>query len=762
MKLSVAFAALALCAAAAPLSAAEIPFPGQPETKPALAPDPFPDRISAYVWRNWFVVPHDRLAKVVGATERDLREIAVEMGLPPEPVVLPEWRRKGYITVLRRNWHLLPYSQLMELLDMDREELRYSLLEDDFLFHKLGRIKPKCDALTYDRSSAAKTAPQRKRIAQLLREEGVDASAPEEPRFKFVKDFAAASGKPFAASSADSPFDFRLISSYFADYGDPLADPEIGSFPEGLLEQLGRQGVNAVWLHTVLRTLAKDPKYPEFGEGCEKRLANLQKLVDRCAKYGIKVYLYVNEPRAPDASFFEVNDERRSFRGTPNADSSGTYAMCTSVPEVRRWVHDSLKSVFSTVHGLGGIFTINMSENLTNCASRWRKHLCPRCKDRAKWEIVGEITNTIVDGVLDGDPEANVIVWDWAWHDLEPEGLDKITAMLKGKRCRLMSVSENRMPYNRGGVTGLEFDYAISIVGPGESAKRVWDAAKANGLGGVAKVQANCSWELSSFPSLPVMDLVARHACNLAREGVSGIMLAWSVGSCPAANLRIFGELRKGETDEGAVLDRLAADMYGASAVKAVRKAWTAFSTGFEQYPFCVPTIYDGPVQCGPSNPLFAKPSGWSATMVCYPYDDLNTWKGQYPADIWASQMNMVAEGFAEGCRLFEDVVAKCAPEKRAVAERELAMYRAEQLHFRSSVDQARFVIARALGDKATMRSCADRELDAAKTLLPLCAADSRIGYESSNHYFYIPQDLREKIVSTRMILDSLGGRLQK
>jgi hypothetical protein len=48
-------------------AAVEIPLPGEPAVKAALEPAPFPDRMSAYVWRNWFCVPRSRLASVVGA-----------------------------------------------------------------------------------------------------------------------------------------------------------------------------------------------------------------------------------------------------------------------------------------------------------------------------------------------------------------------------------------------------------------------------------------------------------------------------------------------------------------------------------------------------------------------------------------------------------------------------------------------------------------------------------------------------------------------
>ena len=42
----------------------------------------------------------------------------------------PHWRRRGYITLVRRNWHLLPYEQLLmlvvlHLLGLDQEKLTW-------------------------------------------------------------------------------------------------------------------------------------------------------------------------------------------------------------------------------------------------------------------------------------------------------------------------------------------------------------------------------------------------------------------------------------------------------------------------------------------------------------------------------------------------------------------------------------------------------------------------------------------------------------
>ncbi len=741
-RLVLAVAATALASAAAD---AKVELPGEGETRPPVSCAPFSDRMSAYVWRNWFVVPHDRLADVVGATERDLERIAVEMGLPAKVDVLPAWRRRGYITVLRRNWHLLDYGQLLPLLDMTRAQLRFSLMEDDFLWHKMGRVKPSCGPLVWDAAQAAAGAAVRREIAATLKEEGIDDFS-EEPRFAFVDELRRVDPDFSIKAKGRSPFDMRLIFSYFADYGDPLGDSEVGSYPEGLLQKLAAQGVNAVWLHTVLNTLAKDPKYPEFGNDAERRMANLRTLVARAAKCGIKVYLYMNEPRPQPPSFFEANAERRAMKGVKQPGDDA-YTMCTSHPETRRWMRDALRQVFAAVPGLGGIFTITMSENHTNCASRWQKKNCPRCRDRSVADVVAEVNRTLVEGMRAGSPNAEALVWNWAWPD------DEEAQILKGLpcgNCRLMAVSEGRMDICRGGVKVRTHDYSISCVGPSAKSAGFWAEAKRNGLKAMAKVQVNNSWEISTVPYLPVMDLVAEHASNLVRSGVDGVMLSWSLGCAPAPNLRVFNEIGA-DGDVEAVLDSIAADLYGREAVSAVRKAWRSYSDGFRNYPFSIEVVYAGPQQWGCANPLYLSKTGYRSTMVGFPYDCVDGWRGPYPVDVWTSLMRKVADGFEKGCADWKDALAVMSdPKKRAAAEREYGLFRAAGLHFASCVDQSLFVAARDRGDRTDMRRIARRERVRAKEELALVRADSRIGYESSNHYFFIPQDLREKVLTCR------------
>ena len=168
------------------------------------------------------------------------------------------------------------------------------------------------------------------------------------------------------------------------------------------------------------------------------------------------------------------------------------------------------------------------------------------------------------------------------------------------------------------------------------------------------------------------------------------------------------------------------------------RLAWSAFSKGFSEYPFSTQTLYRGPQQWGPANPLYIKKTGWRSTMVGIPYDHIDGWCAKYPPRTFAELMGRVADGFAEGVRLMEGVASA----------KELDMFRAEQMHFASCRDQTLFVLARDEGDAMRMRSIARAELERAKAYWPIVRRDSRIGYESSNHYFFIPRDVLEKVLT--------------
>jgi hypothetical protein len=694
----------------------------------------FPDRQHAFVWRNWNLVGPARLAKVLGTSERNVAALAESMGLPPAEPVSAYWNSRGYITIIRRNWHLLPYEQLLELLDWSPQKLEHALREDDFLFVKLGSHKPRCNRLTYapPDEKAARRAAEIRRLVE--REFGAELKKPAEPRFAFVDHFSKPVDQPRPVAKADAP---RFLYSYFAVFGDPLSDPSLDPYPDGLLQELADRGVNGVWLHTVLRDLAPGgADFPGFGEGHEKRLDTLRRLVGRAKRFGVGVYLYVNEPRAMPAEFFKARPDMAGVR------EGGYVAMCTSDPRVRRWVSDSLAHVFSAVPDLAGVFTITASENLTSCASHFRQTDCPRCAKRTGPEIIAEVNRAVEEGVHRGNPSAEVIAWDWGW----PDDWAEATINALPKRCRVQSVSEWSLPLKRGGVRTTVGEYSLSAVGPGPRATRNWALAKKAGLKTVAKVAFNNTWELSSVPWLPVTDLVAEHCGNLRSAGVDGMMLSWSLGGYPSPNLRVAQLIAAGSSRDEA-LDRVATERYGPVAAPHVRRAWTLFSTAFREYPYDGSVVYNCPVQVGPANLLYAKPTGYAATMVGIPYDDMGRWRGPYPAEVFAAQFEKLSKGWEAGIA----EMGRAAADSPAAAE-DLPLAKAAGLHFRSVANQARFVTARDAGQPT--EHWVREEVRCAKELFALTRRDSRIGFEASNHYYYVPQDLIEKVINCQGLLD--------
>jgi hypothetical protein len=243
-------------------------------------------------------------------------------------------------------------------------------------------------------------------------------------------------------------------------------------------------------------------------------------------------------------------------------------------------------------------------------------------------------------------------------------------------------------------------------------------------------------------------------------------MLSWSLGGYPSPNLEIASRFcGKPVPSIDEVLNGVAEKRYGKEGASLARKAWSAFSTAFEQFPYSC-GLYENPMQMGPANPLYRDPTGYRATMVGIPYDCLHAWQGVYPPAVFASQLEKVAAGWRAGLPSLEAAVAKAPAERKSEVEAELRFARVAANHFQSSANQSRFVMARdqlaaAKTDderkplRAELRRLVQSELDLAKQEFALVREDSRIGFEASNQYVFVPLDVAEKVVNCRWLLDA-------
>ena len=799
----------------------------------------FPTLHQAVIFRNWGSIEAKRLAEVLETSVENIRISAQEMGLDPYETVDVRWNTRGYITIIRNNWHLLCEEQLLHLLGWSKERLEFTLKEDDFLYIKLGSCKPDCrpvywrpltdeerehtelirrtvcgapgdkwQPFTFLDELQIPEIPERRNgrapadnevsvdESWYLRAEGFDGAI-EFAAERFRKRMLASWGvnlkgtthpivlrkgnfgeKPLKEThrviveaneiiieGADAfgamrgltdleemfdrvgapvvipgkydyvpRFELRFLYPYVATFGDAFIDENTDLLPDGLLDRLMTAGVNGIWLHSVLYQMVEFPFDPAISEGREKRIATLNRFIEKAAKYGIGVYLYVNEPRAMPDGFFEKHPHLAGHRW-----GDGFTSLCTSRPEVQDYLRKGMHQLVSSAPGLAGIFTITMSENQTNCYSREVNPDCPVCSKRTPWEVTAEVNHCIEEGVHSADPEVQVICWNWGWQETRGFPREKIEAYidLMPENVWVQSTSETLMDYEIAGIRGRVLDYSISLPGPGEVSRRYWRAARQRGLRCSAKIQANNSWECGALPYLPVMDLVREHMDNLAKEQVTGLQISWSLGGYPSENLRRLSRYFWQKDSIG-------------EKKSSVDIAQGIFSEAFRNFPFSVDTLYFAPQHMGPANPLLAEKTKWKSSMVGLPYDDLATWCNIYPAEVFENQFRKLYTRWQDGIAY----LAENAPEEQEL----LNISRAACNHFESVYQQVRFVRMRDAGYVLQeMRDIVRRELEIIHSHLKCIAKDSRIGFEASNHYFYTRISLLEAAVACEYLLEKCG-----
>ena len=156
----------------------------------------------------------------------------------------------------------------------------------------------------------------------------------------------------------------------------------------------------------------------------------------------------------------------------------------------------------------------------------------------------------------------------------------------------------------------------------------------------------------------------------------------------------------------------------------------------------------------GPANPLWPAPTGYKAAMVGIPYDDLEGWRSLYPAEIFAAQLEKVVAGFESALTKIRAAV----PEPPPSLVEELTFVEAAAIHFASVANQSRYLLARRTADANTQRRFIDAETRLATRLHALQSRDARLGFESSNQYFYTPHDLVEKVINCRWLAARLDA----
>lgn len=802
----------------------------------------FPTTMQTFIFRNWHSVDKAVLAEILDTTPENVETEAKRMNLG-EQGDTNVWSQKGYITIIRNNWHLLEYDRLLKLLGWSEEKLAQVLKEEDFLGMKLGK-KPICQRLKYaplTKEQIKKTEAAFKTVGRLYSETKEGAVSPfnfwhresapkrKKPdkgqivfdsswgilnntnsqtvekmaeRFKahieymwdislngssslieisfienekdeyheieitddgiFIRgassagvlralyrleDLSKINGGLFfdkAVYKRLPRFGARFIYSFSALYEAALDVESSFWCPDALLEKYAQTGVNGIWLQAVLSRITPFPFDDSVSLGWERRIKNLKDFADRAESYGIKIYLYINEPRTMPVAFFEKYPDMKG-------GELGDYAcMCLSSAKVQNYLRSSIAHLCKNVPNLGGLFTISMSENATHCKSRPEIGECPHCKNTPVEKLVQLENRLIAEGAYSVNPKIKVIVWNWAW--IERLGMNEKACRdaLAGmpKNVAVMAKREDHLVHNCGGIENAVIDYSIPVEGISEKSLKIWKAAKEQGCETAAKIQINNSWECSTTPYVPVYKTFISHMNNVIDAGIDHLMLSWTLGGYPSPDVKLISEaffIENGNKNPD--YDKALKAMYG-DDFDNVKKATDIFCVAFSEYPHQIDVLYDGPSNGGAANLLYNTPTGYKATMTCYAYDDLESWRGNFPKDVLQQQFKLVADKWETGMPIVKEIGGEIYD----------ISYISYSL-FRSAYNQISFVMLREkllAGEnvKADIIKIVKSELEVAENVYKIMRRRSEVGFEAANHYYYSCDNVLEKVLNCEYLLD--------
>ena len=528
-------------------------------------------------------------------------------------------------------------------------------------------------------------------------------------------------------------------------WGDELLD-DTEYYSDCYLGRLARAGTNGLWIYTSFAQLVCSPYMPKSTYGCEKRMQKLARVVEKCRRYGIKVYIFAIEPMGL------LPDEEALYPDMLGAEPTDRRPLCPRLDRTREHIIYCLEHIFKSIPDLAGYISITAGERPTTCASMGRYRTCPRCGKYSRGENLAYATDVIKEGLRRAGTGAEFISWSYGhkyWDDA-----DIVEYVQKAPTdVTLMQNFEERGIDIQLGKPRIAFDYWLSYRGPSEMFAMTANAAVKSGKSIYAKMQVCSSHEIATVPYIPVPGILFDKYRSARELGVSGIMECWYFGNYPSLMNRASTELSYIDSfsDKTAFLTELAARIYGRSGAAKIASAWLAFEEGYSNYPTNIMFSYYGPMHDAVVWELFpipknrALPRSW--LLLDRPDGDRIgecLFRG-HTLDEAIALADRMCEAWSRGLSLLPlpatDEHSTCA--------------RATGLLFESGRSVLRFYklreqLGKGIGDPwalvSEMESIAALEIERSRSMAELCRLDPRIGYHSeAEGYKFFPEKLEAR-----------------
>ncbi len=581
------------------------------------------------------------------------------------------------------------------------------------------------------------------------------------------------------------PLDARWLSPGmdYPGFVEEDAGPDT-YYHDHMLLRLAEHGFNGIWVRGALKLFAKVPAFPECGADAWRILSRLRRLTERAERFGLKVFLYMNEPMGmpDDDPFWAAHPEVRGVA----SPYQPMRQMCTSTPEVKEYLREGTRYVFAHVPRLAGVLLITASEFPSHCYSHQRRpdnpedmaklveegKLCGRCASRLPQEVVGEVVALIGEGARAANPAAEVIAWNWSWSHYEGDPQSGVLDRLPADAI-VMGDFERGQPTAACGFAYTNDEYSIKVVGPSERFRGVADYLHARGRPVYAKIQIGTTHENPSVPNLPTLGKVAQKYVALREAGVSGMMTCWNFGNMPSLGTEVAGELSFDPVPDRLedALWRVAARNFGAAVADDVVAGWLKLSAAQDDYPSSIPVMYNGPIARGPAFRFEfdrldkAFPHSW--LLDADPRGDrLDGWTAPFGPEQTSECYRAVARAWAEGVALLRSGLDRTSGDDLARLTREVGLAEICRIQLLSAANVTDFLLARNAwldsDDPARQGELLDEmerlvrdELAICTAAVPLCEADPRLGWHGEAYgYMFNAALIERKVAGLREILD--------
>ena len=536
---------------------------------------------------------------------------------------------------------------------------------------------------------------------------------------------------------------------------------DVDYYPEAYLDRLASEGVNGLWLTVYFRDLPSKT-FPSYGKDADLRFAKLRKISEKCAKYGIRIFIFFSEPKFfGSGSKQNILDQRAKDLQLDGSGFREIISFCNSSESFADHIRIPVETLFREVPQLGGIINIMFGEDNGSCATLKLAGLsrCKRCAGRAIAEMYRENAEIFLAAMRKYNPDAQFIGWFYtpAQRDDNPDFARQMAEIAEKwpAEASLMLNFESGCQFEQLKKKRIIYDYSLAAIGPSQ----LFTGSVGRVKNGGAKLQVGCSHENASVPFIPVPGNLYRKYRAMRKLPVTSVMQCWYFGNYPGIMNRAAGRLSflPFPRSESAFLNELAAGNWGDKAGFAA-EAWNNFGKSYRSFPANIAFEWYGPLHNSIAWPWHVMPQNkiilpsWKLDLQDSSGDRIGETLGFHHTldeavalcdkmnDLWqrgVDALHKIASGFRNNRDRTADIIlSEAIGLQIASAAATLKFYDLREKMF---FEKKEF--------RSELAKLLDEEIARTAAMRRLCLLDSRLGYHPEvENFLFFPEKLAARI----------------